>query len=338
LGEALPIGRNLPAARATALRTRAASGPWIEDPAATAAGAAPERLDDGAAGPARLLAPIHAGREIVALLAVATDRPLEAGLLTTLLPTAIEYAALAGAVLGPDLVNRQRDVNLRRTIESLIRRRAFAPVFQPIVDLESGAVQGHEALTRFADGERPERRFADADAVGLGIDLELACLEAAVSEARLLAGGWVSLNVSPDLVLAPDRLSSVIAAAPGAVVLEITEHLPVNDYGQLRDAIGTLEGDVRVAIDDAGAGYSSFRHIVELTPQFVKLDIGLVRGIDHDPVRQALVSGMDFFALKTGCQLIAEGVETESEREVLRSLSVELGQGFLLGRPAAAKA
>ena len=70
----------------------------------------------------------------------------------------------------------------------------------------------------------------------------------------------------------------------------------------------------------------------------MKLDIGLVRGIDTDPVRQALVSGMDFFALKTGCRLIAEGVETPGERDMLRSLSVELGQGYLLGRPAAARA
>jgi EAL domain-containing protein (putative c-di-GMP-specific phosphodiesterase class I)/DNA-binding response OmpR family regulator len=334
-GELLPIGRNLPVARATELRARAANGAWTEDAARSSA---TDGLSGDGDGPARVAAPIHAGRDIVGVLLLATDRRLDAARLATLLPTAVEYAALAGAILGPDLLNRQRDVDLRRTVESLIRRRAFAPVFQPIVDLENGATLGYEALTRFSDGERPERRFADADAVGLGVELELACLQAALANAGSLRGGWLSLNVSPDLVLATDRLGQALERSPSPVVLEITEHLPVTDYLAFRRAIDELGDGVQVAIDDAGAGFSSFRHIVELAPQFVKLDIGLVRGIDHDPVRQALVSGMDFFALKTGCRLIAEGVETPDERDMLRTLSVELGQGFLLGPPAAAPA
>lgn len=332
-GESLPIGRNLPAQRAADLLERAANGPWTEDPATR-----PATGGRDVQGPARIFAPLHAGRQIVGLLLVATTQSLDASRLALLLPRAVEYAALAGAILGPELVNRQREVDLRRTIEALIRRRSFAPVFQPIVDLESGRTLGHEALTRFTDGERPERRFADAEAVGLGVDLELACLEAALTDAARLSGGWVSLNVSPDLVMTPDRLANVIRKAPGQVVLEITEHVPVTDYRAFRQAIDTLGGDVQFAIDDAGAGFSSFRHIVELTPHFVKLDIGLVRAIDRDPVRQALVSGMDFFSVKTGCRLIAEGVETAGEREMLRSLAVELGQGFLLGPPTAARA
>jgi EAL domain-containing protein (putative c-di-GMP-specific phosphodiesterase class I) len=96
-----------------------------------------------------------------------------------------------------------------------------------------------------------------------------------------------------------------------------------------------LRPRARIAIDDAGAGYASFRHIVELQPDFVKLDIGLVRSIDEDRARQAVVAGMDYFALKTGCALIAEGIESEAECEVLRSLAIELGQGYLLGVPEA---
>jgi EAL domain-containing protein (putative c-di-GMP-specific phosphodiesterase class I)/DNA-binding response OmpR family regulator len=331
-GEPLPIGRNLPASRAMALRTRAATGPWTEEPSATPD---PTAIDgDRAATPARIVAPVHAGRQIVGVLVVASNEPVDAARLGTLLPTTIEYANLAGALLGPDLLHRQRDVDLRRAVESILRRRAFAPVFQPIVDLESGRTRGHEALTRFADGERPERRFADAEAVGLGVDLELACLDVALEESAGLTDGWVSLNVSPDVVLARDRLARALRRARRPVVLEITEHLPVTDYRAVREAIARLDDGVELAIDDAGAGYSSFRHIVELGPQFVKLDVNLVRGIDRDPVRQALVSGMDFFALKTGCRLIAEGIETAGERDMVRSLSVELGQGFLLGPPA----
>ena len=330
LGEPLHADRTLPAARTAALRERAANGPWIEDPSNGVVGssATTER------SPARLMAPLHSGRSLVGVLAVATTRPLDAARLATLLPTVVEYAALAGAIVGPDLLARMRETDLRRTIEAIVGRNAFKPVFQPIVDLEEGTVLGHEALTRFDDGARPERRFADAEALGMGVELELACLGAALEHARSLPGeGWLSLNVSPDLVLASDVLSEIVAGAPRPVVLEITEHVPVNDYGEFRAAIDRVGRDVRFAIDDAGAGFSSFRHIVELKPDFVKLDIGLVRAIDTDPVRQALVSGMDYFALKTNCTLIAEGIETRAERDTLQSLAIELGQGFLLGRP-----
>jgi EAL domain-containing protein (putative c-di-GMP-specific phosphodiesterase class I)/FixJ family two-component response regulator len=328
-GEPLHVGRSLPAMRTAELRTRASSGPWVENSADGHSG-----NGSGQQMPARLFAPLHSGRSLVGVLAVATDRELDSGRLATLLPTVVEYAALAGAIVGPDLLARQREVDLRRTIEAIVRRNQFKPVFQPIVELESGRILGHEALTRFADGERPERRFADAEAIGLGVDLEIACLGAALEHGRALPGdGWLSLNVSPEVVLASDVLREVVGQADQPIVLEITEHLPVDDYGTFRAAIDSIGNDIRFAIDDAGAGFSSFRHIVELKPDFVKLDIGLVRAIDTDPVRQALVSGMDYFALKTNCTLIAEGIETSAEKDTLHSLAVELGQGFLLGRP-----
>jgi EAL domain-containing protein (putative c-di-GMP-specific phosphodiesterase class I)/FixJ family two-component response regulator len=333
VGLPLHAGRDLPAERAAGLRDRAANGPWTEDLAS------PSHAERGASGGprARILAPLHSGRELVGVLAVATTGALDGQRLASLLPTVVEYAALAGAIMGPELLARQRDVDLRRTMEAIIGRRAFSPVFQPIVELDGGRVLGHEALTRFEDGERPERRFADAEAVGLGVELELICLNAALAAAPDLASGdWLSLNVSPGLVLAPGKLRTVLRTATMPVVLEITEHVPVTDYRAFRQAIDSIGPTVRFAVDDAGAGFSSFRHIVELAPDFVKLDIGLVRGVDQDTARQALVAGMDFFAMRTGCTLIAEGIETEAERDTLQSLSVQLGQGFLLGRPAAA--
>jgi EAL domain-containing protein (putative c-di-GMP-specific phosphodiesterase class I) len=116
----------------------------------------------------------------------------------------------------------------------------------------------------------------------------------------------------------------------------VTEHVAIEDYGAFRTAVKSLGSRVRVSVDDAGAGFASFRHILELRPDFVKLDIGLVREIDHDDVRQALVAGIVYFARKSGCQLIAEGIETTGERDQLRTLGVDLGQGYLLGRPAPA--
>jgi EAL domain-containing protein (putative c-di-GMP-specific phosphodiesterase class I) len=119
-------------------------------------------------------------------------------------------------------------------------------------------------------------------------------------------------------------------------VLEITEQSPVEDYDAVHEAVRSLGPDVRLAVDDAGAGFASLRHIIELRPQFVKLDMALVRGIDRDPARQALVAGMVYYAGATGCALIAEGVETEGERRTLRRLGVSFGQGYLLGKPGPA--
>jgi len=154
-----------------------------------------------------------------------------------------------------------------------------------------------------------------------------------VASASLPDGIWLSVNVSPALVLSGETLGRILARVGRPVILEITEHVPVADYPVLRGAIDRLGPQVRLAIDDAGAGFASFRHILELRPDFVKLDMGLVRGIDADPARQALVAGMRFFATKTRCTLLAEGIETLAESSMLRSLAVRIGQGYLLGRP-----
>jgi EAL domain-containing protein (putative c-di-GMP-specific phosphodiesterase class I) len=119
------------------------------------------------------------------------------------------------------------------------------------------------------------------------------------------------------------------------VVLEVTEHVPVADYAVLRSAIGSLRPEVRVAVDDAGAGVANFSHILELRPAFVKLDMRLVRGIEADRTRQALVLGLLHFASESRSQTVAEGVETAEELAMLRELGVPLAQGYLLGRPAA---
>jgi EAL domain-containing protein (putative c-di-GMP-specific phosphodiesterase class I) len=119
------------------------------------------------------------------------------------------------------------------------------------------------------------------------------------------------------------------------VVLEITEHTTVEDYAKLHEVLRPLrERGMRLSIDDAGAGYSSFRHILRLRPDFIKLDISLTRDIDSDRGRRALAAALIGFARETGAELIAEGVETESELATLRKLGVHKAQGYLLGRPA----
>jgi EAL domain-containing protein (putative c-di-GMP-specific phosphodiesterase class I) len=90
---------------------------------------------------------------------------------------------------------------------------------------------------------------------------------------------------------------------------------------------------VEIAVDAAGAGFASLRHVIELRPGYVKLDISLIRGVGDDDARQALVAGMVHFAAETGCLLVAEGIETDTELAALRRLGIGLGQGYLLGRP-----
>ena len=241
-------------------------------------------------------------------------------------------------LMAPALAAQERLAAARRMIGGIIRTRAFRPVYQPIVDLRSGAVVGYEALTRFADGCPPDQVFASAAACGLGIDLETVTLEAAVTHARLLpAAAWLSLNVSPTLLCTEDTLPSLLGKPTRSIVLEVTEHEEVGAYGPLHDGLARLGPRVRLAVDDAGAGVANFTHLVELRPDFVKVDASLIRGVDSDLSRAALVVGLVHFAAAAGCLVVAEGIETEAEKSAVADLGVTLGQGYLLGRPAAAE-
>ena len=154
----------------------------------------------------------------------------------------------------------------------------------------------------------------------------------------LPSGRFLDINVSPDLVMAGEPLGALLGCSSSDVVLEITEHVSVHDYAELRQAIVSLGKDVRFSVDDAGAGFASMRHILELAPTQVKLDRALVAHIDADPARQALVTGLVHFAQAIDVMLIAEGVESEEERTTLLGLGVHVGQGFLFGRPVEAAA
>lgn len=164
-------------------------------------------------------------------------------------------------------------------------------------------------------------------------------LEAAVAASRALpAARWLSLNVSARLLVDSVRLREIIWTAGRPLTLEITEHEVIDDYHAVREAVRDLGHNVRLAVDDAGAGAANFGHIVELRPDLVKLDISLVRRVNADPGRQALVMAMRHFSRTSGCRLIAEGVETEEEAHALTELGVEFGQGYWFGRPDRAEA
>jgi len=143
----------------------------------------------------------------------------------------------------------------------------------------------------------------------------------------------MAVNVSPAMVLA--GLGTIFGDPPWErLVIELTEHVPIEDYVLLNRMLEPARAaGARLAVDDTGAGFASLRYILDLHPDFIKLDIGIVRGVDRDPSRAAISEMMVRFAERVGIRVIAEGIETQEECATLLELGVELGQGYLLGRP-----
>jgi EAL domain-containing protein (putative c-di-GMP-specific phosphodiesterase class I)/CheY-like chemotaxis protein len=235
----------------------------------------------------------------------------------------------------------QRIDRLRRFKWERVRRvlecGGISMVFQPIADLKRGSIVGYEALARFADPPHrgPHEWFTEADEVGLGPELELVAVELALSALPVLPPPmFLSVNVSPGVAVT-DAFGARFRNVPGdRVVVELTEHTRIDDYPASERAVERLRSNgIRIAVDDAGAGYSSLQHILRLRPDVVKLDQGLTGSIDTDAAKRALASSMVSFSNEIGAVLVAEGIETPEQLTVLRDLDVKWGQGYLLGRP-----
>ena len=210
--------------------------------------------------------------------------------------------------------------------------------FQPIFDLLDCRIVSLEALARFwTEPMRPPSAwFAEATAVGLGVELELAAIRAALLRLdEFPADVAIALNVSPTTALDP-RFCELLVDVAERVVIEITEHAQVDDYGALRVALAPLrERGAQLAIDDVGAGFANLRHILRLAPDIVKLDLSLTQEIARDPAREALASSLVGFAGGVGASIVAEGISSDEDLALLRTLGVDYGQGFHLARPSA---
>jgi EAL domain-containing protein (putative c-di-GMP-specific phosphodiesterase class I) len=232
-------------------------------------------------------------------------------------------------------LSRSREATAR--VHKVLDSPDFPVAFQPIVDFRTREVVGFEALARFDQRplRAPDEWFAEADTVGLRVALELrAVREASAFAGKLPDGAFMSVNASPDTLIDPEFRQAVRDLDGDRLVIEVTEHSAVSDYDVLQDAITDLRWcGVRLAIDDAGAGFSSLKHIVRLVPEFIKLDLFLTRGIETDPVKRALAGAMVAFATEVGARLVAEGVETNAELQALGDLGFQQAQGYLLGRP-----
>ncbi|HVC25963.1 MAG TPA: EAL domain-containing protein [Acidimicrobiales bacterium] len=230
------------------------------------------------------------------------------------------------------------DASLRATVDGLCVPGVIRAVAQPIVRVSDLAIVGYEALARMPSRVRrpPDWWLERAGELGQRARLEIACWRAIAELGTPPDDALLFVNVSPDVLVEPDLLA-LRDLLPERLVIEVTEQAAVEDYLGLRDdLVPWLSRNARLAIDDTGAGHSSLRHVVELLPDFVKIDRSLVSGIAGDRNRRALVHSLVAFAREVGATVVAEGVETADELAVLRAAQVHLVQGYLLARPGPA--
>lgn len=231
--------------------------------------------------------------------------------------------------IGPEIVDPLR------VAARLDDPHGLSIVFQPVVDLTSRRTIGFEALSRFA-GAKPEEVFREAWRTGIGEDLELKAVRTAVEVLpRLPQRVWMSVNVAPRTILSSRFWDTLEGTAPDRLVVEVTEHDTVSSYEEITRALeSVLDRGVRLAIDDVGSGYSSLAHIVELSPDILKLDAVITRGVESELARRAMTNAFLWFARDIDAMLVVEGIETPQELRALRELGVAYGQGFHLGLPS----
>jgi EAL domain-containing protein (putative c-di-GMP-specific phosphodiesterase class I) len=208
--------------------------------------------------------------------------------------------------------------------------------FQPILELARERPVGVEALGRVASGDVPVPRWLQgAQAAGLGIELEVLLVRIALARLPELPRDlFMSVNVSPEALVSPAFSACLGEHEIDRVVFEITEHTPFPEARVLAKQMAYLrERGGRIALDDVGSGFTSIRHVLALAPEYVKLDRTLVELAENEARHRAMVRALCTFADETGSAVIAEGVETRQQLEVLRGLGVGFGQGFLWAHP-----
>ena len=246
------------------------------------------------------------------------------------------FAALAVEQIETSLDYDYRSQRIDKRITKLIGDRAMQIHQQPIHSIKTGKPVGLECLARFPDAmmRGPDKWFDEAAEIGRGLELELLAVECALDSLKHVPKDvYVSVNASPDTIMSGALHQVLERAGKKNLVVEVTEHQQVGDYAALKKALQPISKYARIAIDDVGSGYAGLRHLVDLGPDMLKLDMTLTRDIHQDLARCALVGAMVRFAEAIGSKLIAEGVEYAEEAEVLKKLGVEYGQGYFYAKP-----
>jgi EAL domain-containing protein (putative c-di-GMP-specific phosphodiesterase class I) len=255
----------------------------------------------------------------------------------------VRFMRMLARIYAEQLEREEREAVARRQkraqIRAVLREGRLTTVLQPIVDLVTGAAVGFEALARF-EGETPQSPdlwFAAAETVGLGRELELAAVRSALEHIdRLVPDTYLSINVSPETAVTAE-FATLIEGGTDRIVIEVTEHAAIGDYPHFNSSVARLRfRGMRYAVDDAGAGFATFSHILSTKPDIVKLDMSLIRDIHRDLARRALLHGLLYFIEQINATAVAEGVETMEEAEALKRIGVHCAQGYYFGRPGEA--
>lgn len=233
-----------------------------------------------------------------------------------------------------------------KTIQEILDQRTLSALFQPIMDFSTGSFIGFEGLIRGPANSpmhSPANLFASARQHGLSVEIEMLSRHV-VLESFAAQGlpGKLFLNVSPETLTHPSFKNGQTLAYleelgidPKRVVIEITENQPTFDFEAMRNAMLHYRGmGFQIAMDDLGAGFSSLRLWSELRPEYVKIDMHFVQGVNSDPLKQQFLRSIQQIAQSSGTQVIAEGIETDAEFRVVRDIGIACGQGYFIARPS----
>ena len=304
-------------------------GPSLENEAARLQGNAVKRLRTAFGGTAVDLMTVHASS------LVASDNP-------RVRSSRHVVRQLSEAVKIVSQRQTREKLDLCIQLKRVIGQKQLRPAFQPLRHLSDDEVIGWEALIRGPQGtpfERPNVLFAVAQENDMEVELETLCLETifrglprGIGTRRLFVNASCTLLRHP--VFLDERNLTAINRSHGDVVIEISEKEMV-DYSSFGDILATVRGaGLKIAIDDAGSGYSGLEAILNLRPDYIKVADSLVRRLESDPIKREIITSLASIGRRIEATLVAEGIEREEEREALIELGVEYGQGFLLGRPA----
>jgi EAL domain-containing protein (putative c-di-GMP-specific phosphodiesterase class I) len=252
------------------------------------------------------------------------------------------FAELAAEHIEADIHARERTAQTTARVREVIDSGNVSFLYQPVYDIKRATVVGFEALARFNSTPMrgPDVWFEDAASVGLDVALETELIAKAMeSFERLPDTVYIGFNVSPNIIV-NGQLERAFDRAPlDRIVLEINEHPSIRQYDEMAKVLRPMrDKGLRVSVDDAGGGIESFRHILQLEPEIIKLHMSLVRGINSDPARATLASALIQFAREHRCDVVAEGIETAAELSSLKAKGVVKMQGYLLGRPGTLEA
>ncbi|WP_330981736.1 EAL domain-containing protein [Mycobacterium triplex] len=247
-----------------------------------------------------------------------------------------KMADLIGALMELPADSTTIRAEQREGIRRVVAERDFEVIFQAMHDVWTGRVVGVEALARFpCEPFRPDLVFGQAAQLGLDIELETAVIARALSLLPQLPDDvFGAVNISPSAVLLTPWSELLADVDPSRLVVEITEHDAVENYDALDDVLEACRArGMRVAVDDVGAGFSSFSHVLELAPEFIKIDQSITRNIDADDARRRLAQSIAEFAAQIGATVIAEGVESQGELDAISAAGIPWAQGYYLSRP-----